>query len=139
MAMAKVISEETCKLNISMFNERGYLDASTSFVTVSWRKRSGTIKSIAAIVEISDGSAGMRFDYTATLPNGDVRIVASSARLVSTPCNFGGWRYWFLCPICERRVGILYLKEYNIECRICANIGYESQYDGRYRYRFMKI
>jgi hypothetical protein len=35
--------------------------------------------------------------------------------LTTTPCNYGGVRYWFICPwyangkYCGRRVGVLYL------------------------------
>lgn len=50
--------------------------------------------------------------------------------LVSTPCRFGGQRWWFICPSlnCGRRVGVLYLPpgaKY-FECRHCYNLTYES-------------
>jgi hypothetical protein len=55
------------------------------------------------------------------------------ARLVWTPCNFGGRRWWFVCPLvvngraCNRRVGVLYLgggKYFG--CRPCHDLTYES-------------
>lgn len=47
-------------------------------------------------------------------------------RLVSTPCNFGGKRWWFTCPFCNRRVGILYLGGTYFGCRHCYNLTYIS-------------
>lgn len=48
--------------------------------------------------------------------------------LTRTPCNFGGYRPWFLCPgdQCGRRVAILY-GPYSMLCRHCWGIAYQSQ------------
>ena len=35
--------------------------------------------------------------------------------LVWTTCFFGGQRFWFVCPACFRRIGILYLVGSNLE------------------------
>ncbi|MCA9947859.1 MAG: hypothetical protein KC449_30465, partial [Anaerolineales bacterium] len=49
-------------------------------------------------------------------------------------CNFGGHRYWFICPLtangryCGRRVGKLYLAPGSryFACRHCQNLTYRS-------------
>ena len=54
--------------------------------------------------------------------------------LTTTPCNFAGKRYWFICPLvvdgipCRRRVGKLYLPpgEIYFGCRKCYNLTYRS-------------
>src|SRR5690606_31741958 len=46
--------------------------------------------------------------------------------LTYTTCHFGGKRPWFLCPKCQRRVGIMYLW-YIPQCRTCAHLVYASQ------------
>ncbi len=51
--------------------------------------------------------------------------------LTSTPCYFGGERYWFLCPFCGDRVGVLYLGGKKFGCRRCYNLAYKSQYAPR--------
>lgn len=43
------------------------------------------------------------------------------------PCNYGGFRYFFRCPRCDKRMRILYLKEGRFLCRECLNLGYYTQ------------
>jgi hypothetical protein len=49
-----------------------------------------------------------------------------------TPCNYGGARPWFLCPMdgCRRRVAILYAGA-TIACRHCRDLAYSSQQESR--------
>jgi hypothetical protein len=41
---------------------------------------------------------------------------------------FGGLRFWWLCPECGRRCGILYLppKRTYFKCRLCHRLTYRS-------------
>ena len=53
---------------------------------------------------------------------------SQSVFLTSTHPNYGGFRYWFLCPSCRRRVRKLYLtlcSKYFL-CRHCQNLTYTS-------------
>ncbi len=64
--------------------------------------------------------------------------------LDKTPCNYGGWRYWFICPLnnCRRRVGKLYLAGKYFGCRHCHDLTYASQNVNRkhgYYYLFKTI
>jgi predicted amidophosphoribosyltransferase len=44
-----------------------------------------------------------------------------------TPCNYGNWRPWLLCPHCQKRVARLY-RGVGYYCRSCTgNFPYESQ------------
>ncbi len=52
---------------------------------------------------------------------------SSSFSLVATSCFFGGKRYWFLCPRCNRRTGILYFVQSEYTCRSCSRLAYRSQ------------
>jgi hypothetical protein len=57
-------------------------------------------------------------------------------RFTTTKCNFGGVRYWFLCPACNRRIGKLYAPLYvplyapsgagDFKCRHCHNLTYTT-------------
>jgi len=45
--------------------------------------------------------------------------------------GFGGERLWFSCPICSRRVGIMYQDRGTVACRHCLNIKYrKSRFKG---------
>lgn len=47
------------------------------------------------------------------------------------PCNYGGVKTYFKCPLCDSRMRILYLAANSVFlCRKCLNLGYVSQ---RYR------
>lgn len=60
--------------------------------------------------------------------------------LATTPCNYGGVRYWFICPLskngkyCGRRVGVLFSIGKWFGCRHCGDIAYAAQMrGGKYR------
>ncbi len=42
-------------------------------------------------------------------------------------CNYGGYRYFFRCPICKKRMRKLYFTSGAFLCRKCLNLGYHSQ------------
>lgn len=56
------------------------------------------------------------------------------------PCNYGGYRYYFKCPLCTKRMRFLYFAENSIFlCRKCLNLSYESQrLRPTKRYEYMK-
>jgi hypothetical protein len=43
------------------------------------------------------------------------------------PCNYGGYRYYFKCSSCLKRMRKVYFKNRIFECRKCLNLGYRSQ------------
>lgn len=59
------------------------------------------------------------------------------------PCNYGGFRYFFRCPLCQARMRKLYLAENSLFlCRKCLNLSYETQSlrpTRRYDYMSKKI
>ena len=49
-----------------------------------------------------------------------------SIQLTGTPCYYGGLRYWWNCPNCDKRVGVLYCAGLYV-CRHCIGANYKSQ------------
>lgn len=49
-----------------------------------------------------------------------------SVQLTRTPCNYGNYRHWWLCPNCSKRVSVLYCAGAYV-CRHCLNASYGSQ------------
>ena len=48
-----------------------------------------------------------------------------------TPCNYGGFRTWFLCPRCWERVAVFYGAGKYFLCRHCYDLTYASQQENR--------
>lgn len=46
--------------------------------------------------------------------------------LVTSSTRYGGKRYWFKCPGCGRRVGVLYQDNNRIRCRFCMGLAYHK-------------
>jgi len=63
--------------------------------------------------------------------------------VIKLPCNYGGCRYYFKCPLCQRRMRILYFAEQSVFlCRKCLNLAYKSQMlrpTSRYEYMSNKV
>jgi hypothetical protein len=68
------------------------------------------------------------FSYTITRRTGEQVPCDYRVQLARTPCNFGGERYWFLCPLCGRQVANLYLPAGGtyFGCRHCYDLTYRS-------------
>lgn len=44
--------------------------------------------------------------------------------IAQTRCHFGGYRKWFWCPCCTKRIAKLYLRGGRFACRRCNRLGY---------------
>lgn len=91
--------------------------------------------SIGYELNLKDGVSYLRLHYTQTSGwTGEKTDVDYSVPIVTTPCHFGGHRYWFICPLsvngryCGRRVGKLYLAlgSRYFACRHCQDLTYRS-------------
>lgn len=49
-----------------------------------------------------------------------------SIQLIQTSCNYGGHRYWWLCPKCHHKTSTLYCAGLYV-CRHCIGANYHSQ------------
>ncbi len=54
------------------------------------------------------------------------KAYAYDLAVTRTSCHYGGQRYWWLCPKCKKRVGVLYLAGIFV-CRHCIGANYQSQ------------
>ena len=60
----------------------------------------------------------------------EIEILGAQIQLTTSKTRFGGKRYWFLCPLCNKRRGVLYLRNSSVACRVCFGLKYRKQ---RYR------
>ncbi len=58
--------------------------------------------------------------------NSSMVVLGQGIKLTTTPCHFGGIRYWLICPQCGKRAGTLYKKPLGhlLFCRECHNLSY---------------
>lgn len=72
----------------------------------------------------------IRLSYSQTDKEGEKKNFDYKVLLHRTPCNYGGYRYWFLCPLarngmmCGNRSGVLYKAGDYFGCRHCYNLTY---------------
>jgi hypothetical protein len=69
-----------------------------------------------------DGQALVTLEYA--IKSGEMR---QEVEVVKTSCNLGGARAWVLCPLCSKRVAVLFLGRPGFGCRSCNNVAYQSQ------------
>lgn len=136
--MAKTVVEDCKKVQMWWFKKHGYLCGLTSG-GIEWTNGYNDSKSSVGFT-ISTLECYIRFHYTQTdyytdeVTNMDYRF-----SLVTTPCNYGGVRYWFVCGLsrngryCGRRVAKLYkppgAKWFG--CRHCWDLSYEERQKNR--------
>ncbi len=55
-----------------------------------------------------------------------IQLLDQEVGITYTKCNFGGQRFWFVCPLCDRRIGVLYKNPISeaILCRKCHGLRY---------------
>lgn len=61
--------------------------------------------------------------------NSEIELLDSNIKLTISKTGNGGHRYWFICPLCQKRMGILFCHPLNrqIGCRICLNLEYRKR------------
>lgn len=83
-------------------------------------------------VSISEFIGKCRGELMDTLINSEIEISGIQVELLTSKTGFGGVRYWFKCPLCGQRVGVLFKHAVlsQIGCRLCLNLEYRQR---RYR------
>ncbi len=71
----------------------------------TWRRDGEQVGHIGLHI---DAGRSVRFDFTQTR-QGERRPVSVTAWLDSTPCTYGGSRWWWRCPNCSRRCARLFI------------------------------
>lgn len=101
---------------------------------ISWTNQSGTSNSIGLFVSTHTDDKYAQFTYTITdRDTGEKTNYNYNITITTTPCTYGGVRYWFICPLtsngryCGRRVGKVFLGDKYFGCRHCYNLSYNSR------------
>lgn len=135
--MGKIIKEDCKTISINELKKWGYLCGYNSG-TISWTSGwSDKKSSVSFSISVSDPNE-MYFKLSYTITDhftGEKHHIEHKYPLVTTPCNYGGKRHWFICSVynqghyCGRRVAKLYLGagSHYFACRNCYDLSYESR------------
>lgn len=130
---SKRTTVDECKsLSIKFLKERKYLESGFRWGTVTWSRNGNQTGSISISTTIDEHPI-IRLWYTRTSrQTEEKRDLDYNLDLETTPCHYGGKRWWFICWHCKRRCSTIYLNESDIFlCRRCNNLAYESQNQNR--------
>lgn len=120
-------------LSIKMLKEHGFLDFN-KVGFVEWRNVAGEVVCSVEVETLL--SADVDKTPIAVLRRGvlSARGVQQRVKLTTSGCNYGGFRYYFECPVvkdgvyCGNRASKLYLPvgQLYFGCRSCYDLTYES-------------
>lgn len=145
--MSKKIVENCRILTTSYLRSRGLLPSKdlepVKSLQFDWDKDDMEIcvaKIRVDLFETSAGQSGMMYLDCIFPPSGVIQT--QEVRLATTTPNYGGLRYWFVCPcyrgggnghFCNRKVQKLYLPSGACEfgCRRCHRLAYAAENESR--------
>lgn len=132
------------KIDLAMLKKRKALDVEKgtfNSVTMQWGTNYNHKINTANILISLGKNPEEKFIHIVTA--GHTRVINQRVYLTNTPCNYGGLRYWFICP-CQKRVRIIYLSPHPMldyfGCRHCLNLTYYSRNEPKHPfYRIIKL
>ncbi len=145
--MSKNEADDVKKISTSFLKKHDYFTGWRSG-TMTWTRSGmwGENKSSVGIeVSVLDDNNYLRIHYTQTdRDTEEKKDFDYKIPLTTTPCRYGGKRYWFTCPwskgdvYCGKRVGTLYKDGDYFACRHCYELTYSSRKVNR-RYRMYSL
>lgn len=115
-------AEQLRRVDIRIWRKRGYLTPGMLF---SWAWHRGDEATGSIAVQVHDAhSLALLYSVGA---GDDQRDGSQTIRLARTPCPYGSTRPWFVCPLCQRRAGVLFMRWGRFACRHCQQVSYASQ------------
>jgi hypothetical protein len=122
-------TDDYLDLDIRLMNQRGWLNKS-NYQNLSWKRNGQEIGSIKFLVwtrvQFPEEIPNIKMRYNVRKNAGAWQELDYKINLTTTKCNFGGVRYWFICPDCNKRVCVLYA-DILFKCRSCLGIVHKSR------------
>lgn len=123
--------EDGLTISLPMMMQHGWVrDGQTGQGSQYWSRNGTRFASIGHSFDMREpNSAWLKLTFRWTPYGGEARDVKQHIPLVSTRPNYGGRRWWMLCPITDSRVGKLHLPPGGgvFASRKAWRLGYQSQ------------
>ena len=80
-------------------------------------------------VAVSDLLRDYKAKLKETILRAQFEMLDENVLIMSSKTGRGGLRFWFMCPRCKRRVGVLLKHPLQdvLGCRTCLGLGYRAQ------------
>lgn len=79
-------------------------------------------------IEINSFLRKFKLNLKEAILRSELSARGMTVELTTSKTGFGGIRYWFKCPLCERRAGTLFTHaiSQNLGCRACLGLQYKK-------------
>lgn len=118
----KPCTDERRSLDVRSLQRKGLLMTGNTFHW-RWKRHGETVAEIQVVV----GNDCVVLNYQQRLGASPYQPCGNTVMLDWTGCHYGGRRPWWLCPVCGRRVAVLYSGRGSYSCRHCSQLAYRSQ------------
>lgn len=146
--MNKNKADDTKKISTSFLNKHKFLvgrrSGNMTWTTTSmWSEHKSEVGIEVSIMN-DDNYLRIRYNQTDRDTN-EKKEFDYKIPLTTTHCQYGGKRYWFICPwykngvYCGKRVGTLYKDGDYFACRHCYNLTYASRNTSRKYRNFVSL
>lgn len=80
-------------------------------------------------IRIDDLLKQCREEFKEAMMTSKLNVMGINVELIAAETQFNGIRFWFKCPQCERRIGVLFRHpiSQSIGCRLCLHLRYRKQ------------
>ena len=123
---SKTTTESLHRIDIRWLKKQGYLRPGAAG-PLTWSRRGKQ----TGYINYKMGLNRVFLNYCCRAYGNEWEEVEQVISLDQTPCNYGGFRTWFLCPQCGKRVAVLYGAGKYFFCRHCYNLTHASQQENR--------
>ena len=79
-------------------------------------------------VKIDDLVRKAREKFKLQFIKSSLNLSGVEIQMTTSKTRFGGNRIWFICPICQKKKGIIYKDLTFLGCRDCLNLKYRPLY-----------
>lgn len=119
-------AESSChSLDIRKMVRTGCIKPGKQFAWAWW---SDGEKVASVSCKVNEQADGLIIDYSwKNSYDTKWQLVEKYIWLTSTPCNYGGVRWWFRCPCCQKRAAVPFIMSRELRCAICGCVSYASQ------------